>query len=57
MPSSTVDEKQDVPEGGIKDCDVVSEELERITINRGPSGHSGTPSGRLRSLGIDICWY
>lgn len=48
---------RDVPEGGIEDCDMIIEELERITINRRPSGHGKTPTGWLGSLGLDICWY
>lgn len=48
--------EKDIPEGGIEDCDVVVEELERITIDCGPPGHGKTPGGRLRSLSLDICW-
>jgi len=54
---STVDEERDIPESGIEDSDVVIEELERITIDRGPSGHSKTPSGWLGSLSRDVRWY
>lgn len=54
---STVGGGLDVPEGGIKDGDVIIEELERVTIDRWPPRHSKAPSGWLRGLSRDICRY
>ena len=49
-------QKKNIPEGGIEDGDVVGEELEWITIDRRPPGHSKTPGRRLRSFSLDIRW-
>jgi len=54
---SVINEKPNVPKGGIEDSDVVIEEFERVTINRGPSGHSKPPCRWLGSLSRDVRWY